>query len=933
MGCTDSLNVAYNELATDDDGSCVVIVLGCTDPTAFNYHSRANRDDDSCIWEQKELSCNVPYIAYVVANPRLVVPDLSQLACPPAMDPARCPVLAASCQPIPVRGCVDPTADNYQSRANTDSGNCRYTGCTSSGAFNFDSRASADDGSCVRPIYGCMDRSASNYRRRANSPTACRHPGCTSPLSIAYDSSATYSDGSCLFAVEGCMNSLAENYRPTATHARDDSCSIGGCDSPDAVDYDATATYNDGSCSGSYVDRRLVELASSRRELGSAPPPPPASPPCVDDAGFATSTGAGCFTHSSNNLCTDGTYGQAWLPSFGTFASWKNSAGVDAGMACCACGGGNIRGAGCLSPIATNYDPIALRSDGSCTFKLFGCTDPAASNHQADANTDDGTCSFVPIVLGCMDPLAANYEPRASLCAHNCQYAVVGCTTPAASNYESDATVDSGLCDLVIAGCTDPRASNYNSQATAQLVACSYAVTGCTDNTAINYLAAATVDDGSCIPTVRGCTLVSSPSYNINANVDDGSCSSIPIPGCMDPAAINFDNAATVEDGTCTYLHYGCMSRVALNYNPTATKDDGSCSVMSPPPSPPPPAPPPPSSPPPTSPSPPTLPPPPEPPYSPPDPPLPSPPPVPPPTPSSPPPIKPPGTPCGWAPLTRSCSGLDLDPYALTADDCRVSCCLDAMCQVYQFGPPTEDAGCCGSGCWRGRRGACDGPPLPLNGTVAGAHKESMAALEVFASYSANASTIAATGSAMSGDVIALWTIALITFILGCVASWRYFSRRSRAVVPRLAIDKPLASNQRRRSRAGDVVDATSREYAHGDFIRDVCSHGLPSSRCQIMDGTRRSVDASQHLQCVPCSSGAARSSSPGNLEELPDAQPGSDVPVVDLANVHFDESDGLWARKSPDKSSHFQPQRIVEASEELKLEDLVDDAPGVQFS
>lgn len=49
------------------------------------------------------------------------------------------------------------------------------------------------------------------------------------------------------------------------------------------------------------------------------------------------------------------------------------------------------------------------------------------------------------------------------------------------------------------------------------------------------------------------------------------------IQGCTDSTALNYNNNATVEDGSCTYLLAGCTDSEALNYNPTALTDDGTC--------------------------------------------------------------------------------------------------------------------------------------------------------------------------------------------------------------------------------------------------------------------------------------------------------------------------------------------------------------------
>ena len=49
LGCTNSLYIEFNPIATIDDQSCeILIVYGCTDSNACNYNSLANVDDSSC---------------------------------------------------------------------------------------------------------------------------------------------------------------------------------------------------------------------------------------------------------------------------------------------------------------------------------------------------------------------------------------------------------------------------------------------------------------------------------------------------------------------------------------------------------------------------------------------------------------------------------------------------------------------------------------------------------------------------------------------------------------------------------------------------------------------------------------------------------------------------------------------------------------------
>ena len=47
--------------------------------------------------------------------------------------------------------------------------------------------------------------------------------------------------------------------------------------------------------------------------------------------------------------------------------------------------------------------------------------------------------------------------------------------------------------------------------------------------------------------------------------------------GCMDPAAVNFDPTAIIDNGTCVYGIVGCMDPTSTNYNPYAVISDDSC--------------------------------------------------------------------------------------------------------------------------------------------------------------------------------------------------------------------------------------------------------------------------------------------------------------------------------------------------------------------
>jgi hypothetical protein len=79
-------------------------------------------------------------------------------------------------------------------------------------------------------------------------------------------------------------------------------------------------------------------------------------------------------------------------------------------------------------------------------------------------------------------------------------------------------------------------------------------------------------------------TLEGAPGIIGGVAENDGNCiglvypipaSCLSNPGCIDPAACNFDPSATEDDGSCTYP--GCNDPAACNFDVAAGCDDGSC--------------------------------------------------------------------------------------------------------------------------------------------------------------------------------------------------------------------------------------------------------------------------------------------------------------------------------------------------------------------
>jgi hypothetical protein len=89
-GCTDEDACNYDETATEDDDSCDYSCYGCTDETACNYDPEATIDDDNCLFP----GCMIP----------LAINFDPEASCPDFCDFSNL-------------GCQDETADNYNAEA------------------------------------------------------------------------------------------------------------------------------------------------------------------------------------------------------------------------------------------------------------------------------------------------------------------------------------------------------------------------------------------------------------------------------------------------------------------------------------------------------------------------------------------------------------------------------------------------------------------------------------------------------------------------------------------------------------------------------------------------------------------------------------------------------------------------------------------------
>jgi hypothetical protein len=283
-------------------------------------------------------------------------------------------------------------------------------------------------------------------------------------------------------------------------------------------------------------------------------------------------------------------------------------------------------GLGCTDPAACNYDPAATLDDGSCDFACVGCTDPTACNYDATATTDDGSCTVNDdcgvcggdnsTCGGCTDPAACNYDPAAIIddgsCTVNDDCGVCGgdnstcggCTDPAACNYDPAAVIDDGSCilggeDLTVTILTD----NYPGETTWTVTdgagtivasggpyataATEYVEQVCIDAGCYTFTINDSFGDGICCAFGTGAYSVSSNGTVLASGGEFTTSEATEVClgsgfGCTDPAACNYDAAATTDDGSCDFSCYGCTDPAACNYDPAATIDDGLCELPDP---------------------------------------------------------------------------------------------------------------------------------------------------------------------------------------------------------------------------------------------------------------------------------------------------------------------------------------------------------------
>jgi hypothetical protein len=490
-GCTDASASNYNPYATIDDGSCVAWTFGCTNPIALNYNSAANADDGSCI----------------------------------------------------IEGCTDASATNYDPSATIDNSTCTYCNgagstmaslyiCTFSNGNQVELQIVDDEGNEVYYATG-LNNGAIIYASICLQPGVCytanminntgpfgwyngyfwvnaggtqiinAHPGANQQFASVQFSI----DGTC-GPVFGCTDPTAVNYNAEA-NMEDGSCVYPtvGCTDPEAVNFDPLAAVDNGACF--YMNDCLGGVAQFILTPGMFANE--SSYVIYDQLGNTIAAGSGATTQYACLL--DGCYTVAMYDSFGD--------GWDSGYLNVVVNGQTINSFA-LSNGFEGSDYFGINAEG-CVPVIAGCTDPTALNYNSLANEDDGSCEYP---LSCTDNLVT-IQISTSNWGSEIGWSLVdasGVEVAAGSGYSSWGWYTEYVC--VADGCyqlvlNDSWGDGWNgayywlSSNSAYYEGSLYygstaidmigvnsdcgMMAGCTDVEAMNYNPQATFDDGSCM--------------------------------------------------------------------------------------------------------------------------------------------------------------------------------------------------------------------------------------------------------------------------------------------------------------------------------------------------------------------------------------------------------------------------------------------------
>ena len=579
-----------------------VMIDGCTDENACNYYELATSDNGSCAYPSTEWrDCDENCFSDTDGD--------------------------GVCDQEEIVGCYDDAACNYNASA-TDEGECispigceTCSGDTDGSGFVVDNDAD-DDGVCdADEIVGCQDESACNYKASAtdNDAESCVFTdgicetcsGETDGTGTVVDNDAD-NDGVCdANEIVGCQDIAACNYNAGATDS-------GTCEYPNEQNCEVCSGETDGSglvldgdqdddgiCDADEVPGCTTSTACNYAPLAT------------DDDGSCDFCSCGALTGLSDYSLTIEPHYVDSIPGHTTYRIYVNVANpmdfvtsiftlengeLPFNLSSTAApnwynfedGFGIYDRADQINPAVFSVFPN-LRydswltigaADASEAFGLsyftIGADDAWASfNAGEDVNINSTAGAFmVGLQPGCSrnpaDPNACPSDHPAfggdDLRVLLGQITTTGTLSGSlAVQILEEGVYTSGVyrtAYFTFNGEGSFSEDGYDGAATSEYQNC-----GCTDNQALNFDEDAIHNDGSCIAVVNGCTDDTACNYDDAANTEDGSCTYADddCEICENGAVVLLDDDG---DGVCNADEIeGCTDAAACNYDATPTTD------------------------------------------------------------------------------------------------------------------------------------------------------------------------------------------------------------------------------------------------------------------------------------------------------------------------------------------------------------------------
>ncbi len=432
LGCTDTLAINFNPLATIDDGSCIYpidTIYGCTDPIALNYDFTANVDDGSCLYDS--ISCVNFWVAGAPDSLEFIINTSAGIFTTYSQNdgmffyeiPAQIfdqtisieyidcfgnsvsiqawqGVFGNSCYSIDTQwcqeilGCTDSLATNYNPWANVDDGSCIYpiqcdSGlvaaelyvCVFSNGQEVGISVVGDDGSIVFEQDG-FPSGAIEYVDICLDPNLCYTVNMwnnTSP-SGWYNGYYWINTDGIQVSTGSLDDGLSED---SMIFSLDGSCGeIYGCTDPLALNFDSLATVDDGTCIYPPDSCSQHELFIQMHLINNQWLP---IINLSNDQGDNIFSGTFWDNNYSDTFCLSAGCYNIEVPSVGAGNTGEVLIEV------------YVDGILVETIYDTSGDPInysfGIETSG-CTSPILGCTDPDASNYNPNATIDNGSCQY-----------------------------------------------------------------------------------------------------------------------------------------------------------------------------------------------------------------------------------------------------------------------------------------------------------------------------------------------------------------------------------------------------------------------------------------------------------------------------------------------------------------------------------------------------------